>query len=255
MWRRLWTGIQNSWLRKGRPDLSERRDCQTRFATFARDQMSAPVAPDLLLQSLRWRYATKRFDPTRSIPAGTWAALEESLVLTPSSMGLQPWRFLVITDPELKEALSAVSWRQTQPRDCSHFVVMTVRRGLDDAHVDRYLARTAEVRGVSVDSLDKFRGMIAGSLGKARSDGTLDNWQSHQIYIALGQFMAAAALLGVDTCPMEGIEPARYDEILQLGGTGYATVVACAAGYRHAEDKYAITPKVRFKAAEVIERR
>jgi nitroreductase len=132
---------------------------------------------------------------------------------------------------------------------------MTVRRGLDEAHVDRYLARAAEVRGVTVESLDKFRGMITGSLGKARADGTLDNWQSHQIYIALGQFMAAAALLGVDTCPMEGIEPARYDEILQLGGTGYATVVACAAGYRHPEDKYATTPKVRFKAAEVIERR
>ena len=217
--------------------------------------MSVSVAPDLLLHALRWRYATKRFDPARAIPADTWAALEDSLVLTPSSLGLQPWRFLVITDPELKEALSAVSWRQTQPRDCSHFVVMTVRRGLDEAHVDRYLARAAEVRGVTVESLDKFRGMITGSLGKARADGTLDNWQSHQIYIALGQFMAASALLGVDTCPMEGIEPARYDEILQLGGTGYATVVACAAGYRHPEDKYATTPKVRFKAAEVIERR
>ena len=217
--------------------------------------MSVSVAPDLLLHALRWRYATKRFDPARSIPAGTWATLEESLVLTPSSLGLQPWRFLVITDPELKEALSAVSWRQTQPRDCSHFVVMTVRRGLDEAHVDRYLARAAEVRGVNVESLEKFRGMITGSLGKARADGTLDNWQTHQIYIALGQFMAAAALLGVDTCPMEGIEPARYDEILQLAGTAYTTVVACAAGYRHPEDKYATTPKVRFNAAEVIERR
>ncbi len=217
--------------------------------------MSVSVAPELLLHALRWRYATKRFDPARAIPAGTWAALEDSLVLTPSSLGLQPWRFLVITDPELKEALSAVSWRQTQPRDCSHFVVMAVRRGLDEAHVDRYLARAAEVRGVTVESLDKFRGMITGSLGKARADSTLDHWQSHQIYIALGQFMAAAACLGVDTCPMEGIEPARYDEILQLGGTGYATVVACAAGYRHPEDKYATTPKVRFKAAEVIERR
>ena len=170
-------------------------------------------------------------------------------------MGLQPWRFLVITDPELKEALSAASWRQTQPRDCSHFVVMTVRRGLDDAHVDRYLARTAEVRGVAVESLDKFRGMIAGSLGKARADGTLDNWQSHQIYIALGQFMAAAALLGVDTCPMEGIEPAKYDAILGLKDSGYATVVACAAGHRSAEDKYATVPKVRFAADDVIVRR
>lgn len=216
--------------------------------------MSAPVAPSVLLNALRWRYATKRFDPARTIPAETWSSLEESLVLTPSSLGLQPWRFLVVTDAEAKEALSAASYRQTQPRDCSHFVVMAVRRGLDDAHVDRYLARAAEVRGVAVASLDKFRGMIAGSLGKARGDGTLDVWQSHQIYIALGQFMAAAALLGVDTCPMEGIEPSRYDEILRLAGTGYSTVVACAAGYRHPEDKYSTTPKVRFQTEDVIAR-
>jgi nitroreductase len=116
------------------------------------------------------------------------------------------------------------------------------------------VARTAEVRGVTVDSLAKFRAMIAGSIGRARTEGTLDGWQTHQIYIALGLFMAAAALLGVDTCPMEGIEPARYDEILGLGGTGYATVVACAAGYRHAEDKYAATPKVRFCADDVLVR-
>ncbi len=216
--------------------------------------MSHTADPAPLLAALRWRYATKRFDPTRSIPAETWSALEESLVLTPSSLGLQPWRFLIVTDPERKEALSAASYKQTQPRDCSHFVVMAVRRGLDDAHVDRHVARTAEVRGVTVDSLAKFRAMIAGSIGRARADGTLDGWQTHQIYIALGQFMAVAALLGVDTCPMEGIEPARYDEILGLGGSGYATVVACAAGYRHPEDKYATTPKVRFRGDDVLVR-
>ena len=175
-------------------------------------------------------------------------------MLTPSSLGLQPWRFVIVTDPERKEALSEASYKQTQPRDCSHFVVMTVRRGLDDAHVDRHVARTAEVRGVTAESLAKFRAMIAGSIGRARADGSLDGWQTHQIYIALGQFMAAAALLGVDTCPMEGIVPARYDEILGLGGTGYATVVACAAGYRHPEDKYGATPKVRFRAEDVLVR-
>ena len=125
---------------------------------------NADSAP--LLAALRWRYATKRFDPSRAIPAATWTALEESLVLTPSSLGLQPWRFVIVTDPERKEALSEASYKQTQPRDCSHFVVLTVRRGLDDAHVDRHVARTAEVRGVSVESLAKFRAMIAGSIGR-----------------------------------------------------------------------------------------
>lgn len=212
-----------------------------------------PSSPASLLETLRWRYATKQFDAARAIPEATWAALEESLVLTPSSLGLQPWRFLVISQPELRESLQAASYGQSQPRDCSHFVVFAVRRGLDAAHIDRHVARTAAVRGVAAESLVKFRGMVQGSVERARGEGTLDTWQNHQAYIALGQFMLAAALLGVDTCPMEGIEPRKYDEILGLAGTGYGTVVACAAGYRSPGDKYAAAPKVRFPRAEVVE--
>src|SRR5690606_2025513 len=97
-----------------------------------------------------------------------------------------------------------------------------------------------------VESLAKFRTMVTGNLGKARQEGRLDTWQTYQIYIALGNFMTAAAIVGVDTCPMEGFDPAKTDEIVGLKGTDYASVVCCAAGYRHVEDKYATTPKVRF---------
>ena len=154
----------------------------------------------------------------------------------------------------VKTALSGASYRQTQPVECSHFVAFAVRRNLDETHVDRHVARMAEVRGIAVESLEKFRAMTMGNLEQARAAGTLDTWQEHQVYIALGQFMAAAAMLGADTCPMEGIERAKFDEILGLAGTDYATVVACAAGYRLADDKYAATPKVRFKAEDVIVR-
>lgn len=214
-----------------------------------------PIASAQLLDALKWRYATKAFDPARKIAPELWAVLEESLVLTPSSFGIQPWKFQVITDAALREKLVPVSWGQTQPKDCSHFVVFTVKKGLGEPEIDRYMARAAEVRGTTTDALAPFKKVILGSLGKAAAAGTLDTWQTHQLYIALGQFMAAAALLGVDTCPMEGIEPAKYDEILGLNGTGYATVVACAAGYRSATDKYASVPKVRFKAEDVIVRR
>jgi nitroreductase len=216
--------------------------------------MPDPITPSQLISALRWRYATKKFDPTRALPAEVWDALEQALVLVPSSIGLQPWKFLVVTDPEIRERLVAASYRQTQPRECSHFVVFAVRRNLDAAHVDRHIARMAEVRGVSVESLAKFRAMTMGNLDRARAVGTLEIWQEHQIYIALGQFMASAALLGVDTCPMEGIEAAKYDEILGVAGTGYATIVACAAGYRSADDKYATLPKVRFKTEDVVVR-
>lgn len=216
--------------------------------------MSTTVSPTQLVAALSWRYATKKFDPTRTIPPEVWHALEQALILSPSSIGLQPWKFLVVTDPAVKADLVGASYRQTQSQDCSHFVVFAVRRGLDEAHVDRHIARMAEVRGATVESFAKFRAMTVGNLEKARAKGTLDAWQEHQVYIALGQFMASAAVLGVDTCPMEGIEPAKYDAILGLAGTGYATVVACAAGYRMADDKYASIPKVRFAAADVVVR-
>ncbi len=211
-----------------------------------------PISSQQLLDALNWRYATKKFDPVRKIPADTWSVLEQSLVLTPSSFGLQPWRFLVVDNPEIRSRLVGASWGQTQVVDASHLVVFLVRKDLDAAHVDRYMARTAELREAQVASLDPFKKVINQSLDSARKTGRLDTWQTHQIYIALGQFMAAAALLGVDTCPMEGLVPATYDEILGLENTGYATVCACPVGYRAADDKYAGTPKVRFAASEVI---
>ena len=209
-------------------------------------------ASTLVLDALRWRYATRKFDPGKRIPTETWAELEHALVLTPSSAGLQPWKFLVVTDQAVKARLQPAAWNQSQPADCSHFIVFTARRGLDPAHVDRHVARTAEVRGVAVESLDRYRRMIVENIDKAREGGTLDHWQQHQVYIALGTFMMAAALLRVDTCPMEGFEPEKFDEILGLADTGYASVVACAAGYRAADDPYAAVKKVRFAAADVV---
>jgi nitroreductase len=214
-----------------------------------------PLASPQLVSALQWRYAVKKFDATRQIDAGVWSDLEKSLVLTPSSLGLQPWKFIVVTDPALRSALSAASYGQRQAAECSHFVVLAVRRGLNEVDVDRHVRRAAGVRGVTEESLAKFRAMIMGFIGRARDKGQLDQWQEHQVYIALGQFMAVAALAGVDTCPMEGIEPAKFDSILGLEGSGYATVVACAAGYRAADDKYAEAPKVRFAAEDVIVRR
>ncbi len=216
--------------------------------------MSHPISPAQLVHALNWRYATQKFDPARPIPPETWDALEQSLVLAPSSIGLQPWKFLVVTDATVKTQLVAASYRQAKAAECSHFVVFAVKRDLGPDHVDRHIQRMIEVRGVAPESLVKFRAMTMGNLDKARAAGTLDTWQAHQIYIALGQFMAAAAVLGVDTCPMEGIEPAKYDELLGLAGTDYGTVVACAAGYRLPDDKYAVAKKVRFRTEDVVVR-
>ena len=214
-----------------------------------------PISNDTLLAQLHWRYATKKFDPARKIADADWAALEQALILTPTSYGLQPYKFLVLTDPALRAQLVPASWGQTQPVDCSHYVVFAARAGNTEADVDRYIARMAEVRGVAAETLAGFKKILMGDVVHgARGQAALE-WAARQAYIALGNFMTAAALVGVDTCPMEGFEPPRYDEILGLPAQGFHAVVACAAGYRAADDKYAALPKVRFSASELIDRR
>jgi nitroreductase len=210
------------------------------------------VSNDTLLTQLRWRYATKQFDPAQKISAEDWRTLEESLVLTPSSFGLQPWRFIVVTDQATKGKLVPASWGQHQVADASHVVVFAIKKNVGVNEVDRYLGRIAEVRGVTTESLNGFRDVLLGFLAQPADKFSPDQWATKQVYIALGNFMTSAALLGLDTCPMEGIVPAQYDAILGLAEQGYQTVVVAAAGYRAAGDKYAALPKVRFAPEEVI---
>jgi nitroreductase len=209
---------------------------------------------EILLQQLRWRYATKKFDPARRISGADWATLEAALVLTPSSFGLQPWKFIVITDPATKESLVPVSWGQRQVADCSHYLVIAIPEPFGVEAIDAYVRRIAEVRAVSVESLASYRQMMTGTLVDGPDRRDADAWARRQAYIALGNFMTTAALLGVDTCPMEGFEPEKYDEILGLSKRGLSAVVACCTGFRAADDKYAALPKVRFKAEDLIER-
>jgi nitroreductase len=212
---------------------------------------TTPIPGSAVTEALHWRYATKRFDG-RSIPDATWAVLEQALVLSPSSAGLQPWKFVVVRDPETRKKLSAAAHGQPQPLECSHFVVFAGRKGYDGADIEHFFKRIMEVRGAPPESLKGYRDMVTGAVEKARAGGNLDTWMSRQVYIALGVLLTSAALLGVDTCPMEGFEPDKFDEILGLGALGYGSLCCCAAGYRSAEDKYASAPKVRFRPEEVI---
>lgn len=208
-----------------------------------------------LVAALNWRYATKQFDPARKIPATEWKALEESLRLAPSSFGIQPWKFIVVETPELRVKLREASWGQAQVSEASHLVVLATKIAVDGPHLDRFIADTAKTRGATVESLAGYRKVMDNFLVGVAKAGKLESWAAKQVYIASGQFMAAAAVMGVDTCPLEGINPPKYDELLGLAGTGWATQMAIAAGYRSEADKYATAAKVRFPADEVIERR
>jgi len=212
--------------------------------------VTKPVSNDVVEQQFGWRYATKSFDPAGKIPAADWQTLEQTLVLTPSSFGLQPWKFYVITDPDTKARLKPASWNQSQIVDASHVVVFAIKKDLSTAEIDRFVSRMSEVRGVTVDSLAGYRQMMVGALSSPSID--INDWAAKQVYIALGFFMASAAMLGIDTCPIEGFEPEKYNEILGLNHHGYHSSVVAAAGYRSSNDKYAALPKVRFKTEDVI---
>lgn len=207
-----------------------------------------------VVDALKWRYATKVFDASKKIPTDTWSALEDSLVLTPSSFGLQPWKFLVVQDEETKAKLLPVSWNQGQVTQCSHLLVFAVPTKVDEADIDRFLQATADARGEDVSSLDGFRKMMVGFVVDGMDAAKQKDWAIRQTYIALGQFMLAASLVGVDACPMEGFMPDKYDEILGLTEKGLTAAVVCPVGYRDAaEDKYASLPKIRYDKAELVE--
>jgi nitroreductase len=211
-----------------------------------------PINRLQLIDQLNWRYATKQFDPARKISAQDWAALEEALVLTPSSIGLQPWTFLVIDDPAVRAKLLLASYGQPQVVDASHLVVFATKAAYNEADVDAHIRQAAKVRGVGVEALEGLRTMAMRSVVQGMTEPERKAWAVNQTYIALGNFVTSAALLGIDAAPMEGFEKCRYDDILGLKARGLTTSVIAAVGYRATGDKYATAPKVRFPREEIV---
>ena len=204
-----------------------------------------------LVKQLEWRYAVKKFDSKKKIIESDWQALQKALLLTASSIGLQPWKFLVVQDMSVRKKLTPASWNQSQVEDCSHFIVFTSLHKLDEAYVDRYLQRICEVRGVTPESLAGLKKMAMGNVNGVFKE-ELREWAARQAYTALGNLMTSAAVMGIDACPMEGFEPLKYDEILGLKNSDYSTSVACALGYRSATDTFANFKKVRFDPSDIF---
>jgi nitroreductase len=207
-----------------------------------------------LVELQEWRCSVKKFDAEKKISADQWEALEKTLILSPSSFGLQPWKFAVISNPEIRKSLLPLSWNQTQVTDASHMVVFLYLNKMDEAYVQRYVDSIIQIREQTPESVEAYKGVMLSFLKNLNGNGTYAEWARKQSYIALGNFMTSAAALGIDSCPMEGIDPAKYDEVLGLKGTDYSTLVVCVAGYRHVDDKYAKLKKVRFPASELIKR-
>lgn len=210
---------------------------------------------DQIQAALEWRYATKKYDSTRSIPEADWKTLETALVQTPSSYGLQPFRFLVIENPTLREQLKEVSWGQTQITDASKLVVLLSKEKVAASDVRDYIQRISNIRGIPQESLRGFEDLMVSKISSGLTPDESLAWARKQTYIALGFLIETAALLKIDATPMEGLDPAAYDRILGLQGSGYTTSVAVALGYRHTDDATQSYKKVRQPASSIIQYR
>jgi len=206
------------------------------------------ATPDALLAQLHWRYATKKFDSSKKIPAATWQAIEESIALAPSSYGLQPWKFVTVADPELRTKLQAMSFKQPQIVDASHMVVFARKAEVTVADVDVFVARIVAVRGGTAEALKGYRDMMASAVSNPDTlpGESMDTYTRAQTYIALGFALYTAAQFGIDACPMEGIEAPKYDEALGLTALGYKASCVATFGYRSSEDATGKLAKVRF---------
>ena len=197
-----------------------------------------------ILNSLNWRYATKKYDSAKRISEADLNTLKEATKLSVSSMGLQPYRILVIENPEIREKLKAAAYGQTPITDASALFVFAIETGLGDKQIDAYMNNISEVRDVPVDALAGFKDKLHGFVDNL-SETESENWAKKQTYIALSTLINTASFLKIDATPMEGFNAAQFDEILGLSQLGLKTSVIATVGYRHAEDATQHNIKVR----------
>jgi nitroreductase len=204
-----------------------------------------------ILDALHWRYATKAYDSSQKISSEQLTQLLEAVRLSPSSFGLQPYKIIHVTNPELREKLKSASWGQSQITEASDLLVFAVPTNLNDSHVDTFIQKTAQARNIPVEQLAEYAGMIKGSIN-SRSEDEKIYWNAKQAYIALGFLLETAALEKIDVTPMEGFDNAQYNEILGLGDLNLTATVVATLGYRSKDDTYANLAKVRVPIEDLI---
>lgn len=205
-----------------------------------------------VISALNWRYATKKFDPSKKLTDAQLSDLLEALRLTPTSFGLQPYKFIVITDPALREKMKANSWNQSQVTDASHLIAICSMKTMDAGYIDTYVNDMAKTRGASLDTLKGYRDMMTGYIARQTPAETAE-WIRRQSYLALGTLLVVAAELQIDACPMEGFDRTKIDELLGLSETNFTVASLCPVGFRASDDAMASMKKVRFPIEKLVE--
>jgi len=204
------------------------------------------------IEDLKWRYATKKFDATKKISNKELDKLKEVIQLTATSYGLQLFKVLIVENKQKRDLLQPASWGQSQIVDASHLLVFCNFTAVTEEHLNHYAAIKSEANNIPVESLSGYMQFIQSNLG-TRTPEQIDSWTAKQTYIGLANLMNAAAELHIDTCPMEGFDASKYDEILGLSAKGLAAAVVCPIGYRSEEDATQHAAKVRKSLEDLFE--
>lgn len=197
-----------------------------------------------LLEHLKWRYATKKFDPTKKVSSNDLEKIKQAIQLSVSSYGLQLYKVLIIENPEVRAQLKPASWNQSQITDASHLFVFCNYTDATSEAINEFIKQTADARNQDLNRLNGYGDFIKSKLAE-KSETEKASWLKSQTYLALGNLLNACAELKIDACPMEGFEPEAYNKILGLDKLGLNAAVIAPIGYRHDEDHTIGQIKVR----------
>lgn len=196
------------------------------------------------LEHQNWRYATKKFDTTKKITIEDLTVLKEAIRLSSSSYGLQPYKVIIVENPELRAQLQPAAWGQSQIVDASHLIVFANETNIGNDAIDTFLQNMSDTRSTPLEALAGYGDFMKSQISTLSAEAK-DIWTAKQTYLALGNLLNAAAELRIDVTPMEGFLPEKVNEILGLDKLGLNASLIATLGYRHAEDATQHYKKVR----------
>lgn len=202
-----------------------------------------------IVEKLQWRYATKKFDPTKKLSVKKLEILKQAFNLTATSFGLQTITMLIVSDMELRKALVKHAYNQKQVLEASHLLIICVQDNITDADIDKFFDNTKSIRRTPDEILDPYRNNLKKMMQKMTIEER-QRWSLNQAYIALGNLMTVCAVEEIDSCPMEGFSEKQFDDILNLKSKNLKSVLLLPVGHRADDDFFANLKKVRKSVAE-----
>ena len=203
------------------------------------------------IDKLEWRYATKKFDASKTLSKEKLNILKEAFNLTALSYGLQTLRLVLIEDKIARERLVEVAFGQRQVVDASHLLVLCIQTEIDSNDVINHFNTVKAIRNTPDAILDPFKEEMKSTIEGMQPDKKV-GWATRQAYIALGNLMTVCAIEGIDSCPMEGFLPKELDKKLELDKHGLSSVLLLPVGYRADDDMFADFKKVRQPISKTV---